>query len=935
MALNIGELVAYLKMDKSEWDRSKTSAKRDLDDIADEADKAGKKTDKSTKDAAKKVERNFSAIQFAALFAGLPAAAAVAAVAAAGSLALVSGGFIALTAVAVSSNLQVRDSFSQLSEHVGDSVKQMAAPLAGEFVDAAHRLGEEFDHLQPQISAAMRNSAQDVSILTDGVLGLAREAMPGLVVATNRDTDALRGLAQFMAYTGRGATDFFVNLSTGSTGAQRDMVEFGRITQQLLGFLGQLLANLANNGTSALSGFGAGLSTVEQILLQLTSSGSAAYSVIGGFITGIDGGLSVLQGLISLLGLLPDGVASFGGELLATTKLLKAFGVDAGAAFDGLGERVKNAKGLGNQLKTGFLGLLQGAMNPLTLGVGALTLGLGLLGKAQQDDAARTAAHADRVRDLASALRESGGAIDENVRKTAASTLQDFDAGDGKRNLLADVRNLAGPQGMQLLTQAYLGNKQAGDQLRAMLEANIQAHTDVSGAATYYGEIQTNNVGVVDEVGKKNQQLLDILDAEGGTFQQAIQNNLDWAEASGEAGTATGNLTYAQKLAQQASSDLAKDMKGLGDAENDAATKGKLLQQVLDILNGRAPSHEDAIASINEQIRQLGEQFGKGANRADGWGAALLNADGTVNTATANGGKLYQAMTSLEQGFANAGASIDDLVKSGKSYEDASKQVSAELTTQRQRFIDVATQMGLTRQQAEQLANKYGLIPAEVLTYVTQPGMPNAQQAADILRGKILAVPDSHTTITSALTAEAIAKLTELGYRVTTLPNGTVRVESDTGPAQGNITKLINDNNGKVIKLIVRADGSVRVGNNIANANGNLLMPFAAGGIAAYAAGGLTPMSGAVATVVPPGTQRVIGDNPQYDELFAPLNGSRRTANLITAAAKHEGLPVGETVPVPVQAQRASVHVEHFHPPANASPWEIADELDWLSRTGG
>jgi hypothetical protein len=43
------------------------------------------------------------------------------------------------------------------------------------------------------------------------------------------------------------------------------------------------------------------------------------------------------------------------------------------------------------------------------------------------------------------------------------------------------------------------------------------------------------------------------------------------------------------------------------------------------------------------------------------------------------------------------------------------------------------------------------------------------------------------------------------------------------------------------------------------------------------------------AQVVPPGTLKWVGD-AKTDELFAPLNGSLRTAGLITQGAIHEGL---------------------------------------------
>lgn len=947
MALNIGELVAFLKMDKADWDRAKKSAKDDLEDIADEAEKTGKKVDTSTKDTAKKVEsnfeRSFNPTAFAALFAGLPAAAAGASVAVAGSLALVSGGFIALTAVALAQNTRLAQSASQLGDHIQDSLAGMAEPLAGEYVEATEDIGRAFDRLQPQISAAMRNASEDVDILTGGVIGLAEEAMPGLVVATNRADPVLRGLSALFIYTGRGATDFFMNVSTGAGNAGRVLELLGRIAQGALGFLGQLIANVANNGTPAFQGFAGGLSAVEQMLLAVTAAGSPAYSVLGGFINTANGGLAILQMLVGLLSLLPPGVGQFAGQLLATSKILGAFGINAFAAFDGLGKKIKETEGAGAKLKTGFAGLVAGAFNPVTIAVGLLTFGLGALGQAQQDAAAKAAAHTSRVDDLARSLRESAGVITENTRLQAANTLADFDAGDGKRNLLQDVRNLLGGSGIPALTDAYLGNDEALRQLKTQLQATVDSHYQAASATqlltTNFSDMKTGAGGTVlalDDTGKAAQQLLDILNDEGGNFDAAVQKNRDLAAASGAAGSAAGQLSTSQKLAQQAAKDLATAFQGLADTEADVTTKGKLLQTVLDTLNGRTPSHEEAIQSINDAIRSLGETFGKGMEKADGWGKALLNADGTVNTATKNGSALQNTLEQLESGFANAGASINDLVKSGVPLEQATKQVSAELTTQRQRFIDAAGAMGITRAQAEQLANKYGLIPTEVTTLITQPGMPNAQQAADILRGKVLAVPDSRTTITKALTQESMEKLAALGYRVTTLPNGTVRVEADTSGAQNNITRLINDNNGKVIRLIVRADGSVRVGGNVMSANGNLVQPFASGGIAAYANGGLRPMSSSMATVVPPNTWRVVGDNMVYPELYAPLNGSARTRSLITEAAQHEGiLPDRQAAAVPVQRERALIQIGTFNPPANASPRDIAEELDWLSRTGG
>lgn len=78
------------------------------------------------------------------------------------------------------------------------------------------------------------------------------------------------------------------------------------------------------------------------------------------------------------------------------------------------------------------------------------------------------------------------------------------------------------------------------------------------------------------------------------------------------------------------------------------------------------------------------------------------------------------------------------------------------------------------------------------------------------------------------------------------------------------------------------------------NAAGNIVAPMANGGVLGFASGGtarkgLTPMSGSSAALVPPNTWRVIGDNMRHTELFAPLNGSKRSLNLIKYGAAQFG----------------------------------------------
>lgn len=109
---------------------------------------------------------------------------------------------------------------------------------------------------------------------------------------------------------------------------------------------------------------------------------------------------------------------------------------------------------------------------------------------------------------------------------------------------------------------------------------------------------------------------------------------------------------------------------------------------------------------------------------------------------------------------------------------------------------------------------------------------------------------------------------------------GTITFIPNTGQVDNAITRLKQTTYSTHIINVYTRDGggSGYVGNGAGgrlNAIGNLLMPMAAGGM----------LSGRVATVVPPNTWRVIGDNMTVPEAFIPLNGSQRSLSILQEAA--------------------------------------------------
>ncbi|MEC3974734.1 hypothetical protein [Amycolatopsis sp. H20-H5] len=157
---------------------------------------------------------------------------------------------------------------------------------------------------------------------------------------------------------------------------------------------------------------------------------------------------------------------------------------------------------------------------------------------------------------------------------------------------------------------------------------------------------------------------------------------------------------------------------------------------------------------------------------------------------------------------------------------------------------------------------------------------------------------------------------------------GWVNAEANTSAAERALNNTARDRTS-TINVGVNYRDSIRVpGTNITmNAEGNYYganMGFADGGFPAPT--GSNSFNG-LAQVVPPGTYKWAGD-ATTPEVFAPLNGSERTAGLLTKAAQHEGLmgPRGGTT----VTNNITIHTIAQDPRALAAA--VSGELSWSMR---
>lgn len=190
----------------------------------------------------------------------------------------------------------------------------------------------------------------------------------------------------------------------------------------------------------------------------------------------------------------------------------------------------------------------------------------------------------------------------------------------------------------------------------------------------------------------------------------------------------------------------------------------------------QAGASQEAINMVTQQGRdkiiQQAEAMGMGseyANRlADAYGFTSMQLDMSASS-------VQNATTALENNAAVAGldqGAVQGLAQSHQSgvvalqaYAqqswDASNaldagSISADQAANAQRnarqsFVDCAVQMGMTQDQANRLADAYGLIPGDVQTKVSAPGATQAKNEADADHQAVDAIPNQkHTNVSSS-----------------------------------------------------------------------------------------------------------------------------------------------------------------------------------------
>ncbi|MFJ5143064.1 hypothetical protein [Streptomyces sp. NPDC088707] len=628
------------------------------------------------------------------------------------------------------------------------------------FSDAAPTF-HELNALVGDLMRGLGRMAKD-----NGVTDLVRQIRTELMPAIGRFLDAIGGTI------GPAVIGLISNIASAIASLSSAGIGLGTLLSALNGLL-QIFNSLMNVIPGAGFAIGAFLGTL--LMLKVVTAVS----------TGVQGLVTSLRNVGTVATTTAAGVAT---QTTLWQRMSTAYTTAAasGSRLSGSMGAVRVAAGGMRTAAAGLVGALGG---PLAAALAVGTIALGLWASSQEKASRAAQAHKERISSLAQALRDSGGAIDANVRAQAAQLLQDTELADGKGKLVDSMRQAN--VGLRELTDAYLDEGDSLDQLEEKLrkaaDATMRWEDRAGGKVT---------VREMTEQGKAYKAAADALSGMSGELEKGKQKYKDWADAT----NTTGNV------GTDSFTRLKAAVEGMSSATSTADSRVENLKRALDELSGGTQSFHDAQTRVNAAVLSANDAIASNTAKVKDANKVLINQDGSLRTVTRAGQDYSRHLTELRDSSLDAANAAIEMAKAqGTSIPEAMKTAEGEVLKARNAAIAYGRDLGLTADEAAGLADQMGLMPSSVSVLLQANGME--KMTADILglSTQLSSLPVNKTiTVATPSAPTTIATLQSLGFTVTQLPGGKqITVSAPTQAARENLAALVGDlsrapNNKKV-----------------------------------------------------------------------------------------------------------------------------------------
>ena len=366
-------------------------------------------------------------------------------------------------------------------------------------------------------------------------------------------------------------------------------------------------------------------------------------------------------------------------------------------------------------------------------------------------------------RDMAKAFQESNGAVSDNVLGAVGMQIDEVRE---KANALAEN----GPGAFGIFAAA-------GSDIKGWFSGVAEAGGDAMDAQKALAEQGAKTESGLRNLGKTNQEVAAAVagsDAEWNALAEGLRGTADGgAEALDALQPLREEFVKAQATAKNTTPgffDLRDAVKVLSDESSSAADRINAMKTALDVLSGRPIPLSDALQTYNDQVRATAEATTDVWAAADGWGDALIGQNGTVNTATANGSKLRDALTEIKDATVTAAEAGADMAPIWAQNEQQLEQLS--------------TATGVSVDALRTMIETEGLIPKNIEMLAALRGADTVEQQLQIIGGLLHGVGQPVEIPVDALTDDAKAKIVALGGSVEENINGKPGIVRLSAPNQ-------------------------------------------------------------------------------------------------------------------------------------------------------
>lgn len=716
-----------LRAEVSQYMASMRQAGRATANAMDDAEKATKRVDDATSRVAKRANVQFNLLA-TTIATALPAASS----AAIGALTTgAAAGFAAFGAVALRENTAIRQSFASLSDDVQLGLAEDAAVLESTYVGAADRLGAAYSALRPQLRDAFEASAPAVNSLTDGVIALAHNAMPGLVSSVQRSGPIFEGFESLLGDTGSAVGEFFDIVTQEADDVGDGVEHVGTLLRETLTGLGPILGDLSSLWATNGDEFAQAVGRILDVIGELSGGAMPVLSA------SINVALDLLNSVLTVLEPIAGAIGPVVGMWLSLAAAMKIFGAAKGAVTSAVG----SIRDLGNESKKTQRNMLlmRGAGVAVALGLHAIFDAAGSLNPQLDELQAGLKRMADGGKVSGEAARVFGedlGGLADALDTVSADGFSGF--AEGATKFVGDLVGI----------ESNLG----------LAEDKIKAFDDVLANMVRNGELEAAG-DLLAAGAKKAGVSIDDLKGQLPGYKAAV----DAAKASYE------EFGLALGASRPGLDSLRESLKTLADQTADTADRADALNTAWRELFGIALDLEDAQVAFEGGLDDIADSLDDVKKSTSSWRSELLAADGTINETTEAGRDLHEQLT--EQGNAYrdlAEAAYSSTLKQTGSQEKATAAAVKASQTRYSQFVKEMRQLGFTEEQAKTLANRYLGMPSQVSTLIRTPGLAGALEGLRRFRNAIYSIPLTRTTTLSAIipgqALAAMSMMQRLGF---------------------------------------------------------------------------------------------------------------------------------------------------------------------------